>query len=284
MEKINLIWQTTEGDQTSFELEYITKVLFSKVNHERIFDDGSLKTVLNNSVIIYSSIRGYVSQEFLSYLNQFVEKNYTFYLLHLSNERPEDPCKHYSLAKHVFRNYYSPEMEKENVTFIPLGFKSGFLNKDKEVLECSEKSISVCFIGQPKSDRNELIQVLEKIDSSFVHKTNSWNCPTSLSPQECIEIYKKSKYAPCPMGWIHPDSFRISESLEWGCVPIIKRHNGEDYFQHIFPGHPMPVVSSWEEVELVVKEEYCSLRNKVQEWYLRYIEDLKEKIKNKLEQ
>jgi len=284
MEKINLIWQTAEGDQTSFELEYITKVLFSKVNHERIFDGGSLKTVLNNSVIIYSSIRGYVSQEFLSYLNQFVEKNYTFYLLHLSNERPEDPCKHYSLAKHVFRSYYSPDMAKDNVTFIPLGFKSGYLNEGRTKLDCSEKSISSCFIGQPKSDRNELIDVMEKIDSSFVHKTSSWNCSTSMTPDECIEIYKKSKYAPCPMGWIHPDSFRISEALEWGCVPIIKKHNGEDYFQNIFPNHPMPVVSSWSDIPSVIeKEDYCSLRDRVQEWYFGYIEDLKERIKNKLE-
>ena len=204
-----------------------------------------------------------------------------FYLLHLSNERPEDPCNYYSLAKHVFRSYYAPEMAKENVTFIPLGFKSGYLNRYKKFTDCDRKDISACFIGHPKSDRNELIQVLDGVNSSFVHKTNAWNCPTSLSSEQCSEIYKRSKYAPCPMGWIHPDSFRISESLEWGCVPIIKRHNGMDYFQNIFPGHPMPVVSSWAEIPSVIeKEDYCSLRDKVQGWYIGYIEDLKQKIKN----
>lgn len=284
MGKINLIWQTSEGDQTNFELEYITEVLFSEIDHDKFFDGGSFRTVIDNSVIIYSSIRGYVSQEFLDYLNSFVQQGFTFYLLHLSNERPEDPCKHYSLAKHVFRSYYSSEMERENVTFIPLGFKSGFLNKTKEIDSCDSKSISASFIGQPKSDRGELIDVLEKIESSFVHKTNSWNCSTSLTQEECIDIYKKSKYAPCPMGWIHPDSFRISESLEWGCVPIIKKHNGEDYFQSIFPDHPMPVVNSWTEVPRIIEsEDYCSLREKVHKWYLGYIEDLKQKIKNKLE-
>ena len=284
MGNLNLIWQTNAGDQTSFELEYITEVLFSGVLIDKHFDNGSLQTVLDNSVIIYSSMRGYVTPEFMSYLNSYKEKGFTFYLLHLSNERPEDPCNYYSLAKHVFRSYYAPEMAKENVTFFPLGFKSGYLNREKSLSDCDKKDISACFIGHPKSDRNELIQVLEGIDSTFVHKTNAWNCPTSLSSDECIEIYKRSRYAPCPMGWIHPDSFRISESLEWGCVPIIKRHNGLDYFQNIFPGHPMPVVSSWSEIPKIIESsDYCSLRDRTQEWYLGYIEDLKQKIKNKLQ-
>lgn len=283
MKKINLIWQTFEGDQTNFELEYIEGVLFSEIDHDKFFDGGSFSTVLDNSVIIYSSLRGNVSQEFLNYLNSFVQKGFTFYLLHLSNERPDDPCKYYSLANHVFRSYYSPDMERDNVTFIPLGFKSGFLNKSREVNSCESKTISASFIGQPKSDRGELIEVLEKIELSFVHKTNSWNCSTSLSQDECIEIYKKSKYAPCPMGWVHPDSFRIMESLEWGCVPIIKKHNGVDYFQNIFPEHPIPVVSSWGEIPGIINsEDYCFLRQKVHEWYLRYIEDLKQRIKNKI--
>ena len=43
----------------------------------------------------------------------------------------------------------------------------------------------------------------------------------------------------------------------------------------------MPVVSSWAEIPSVIeKEGYCSLRDKVQEWYIGYIEDLKQKIKN----
>jgi hypothetical protein len=229
-------------------------------------------------------MRGYVTPEFMSYLNSYKEKGFTFYLLHLSNERPEDPCNYYSLAKHVFRSYYAPEMAKENVTFFPLGFKSGYLNREKSLSDCDNKDISACFIGHPKSDRNELIQVLEGIDSTFVHKTNAWNCSTSLSSDECIEIYKRSRYAPCPMGWIHPDSFRISEVLEWGCVPIIKRHKGLDYFQNIFPGHPMPVVSSWSEIPKIIESsDYCSLRDRTQEWYLGYIGDLNQKIKNKLQ-
>ena len=283
MKNLNLIWQTLEGDQTSFEIEYITEVLFSGIKSDKFFDNGSLTTVLDNSIVIYSSTRGYVTPEFISYLNNFKANGFTFYLLHLSNERPEDPCNYYSLAKHVFRSYYAFEMDKENVTFIPLGFKSGYLNKEKSFSDCDKKDISACFIGHPKSDRNELIQVLEGIGSNFIHKTNAWNCPTSLSSDGCIEIYKRSKYAPCPMGWIHPDSFRISEVLEWGCVPIIKKYNGLDYFQNIFPGHPMPVVSSWEEIPSIIESlDYCSLRDKTQEWYLGYIEDLKQKIKNKL--
>jgi hypothetical protein len=51
---INLIWQTFNGDQTNFEFEYTTEVLFKNFEQNRVFDDGKLSTVLDNSVIIYS--------------------------------------------------------------------------------------------------------------------------------------------------------------------------------------------------------------------------------------
>ena len=52
---INLIWQTFNGDQTNFEFEYTTEVLFKNFEQNRVFDDSKLSTVLDNSVIIYSN-------------------------------------------------------------------------------------------------------------------------------------------------------------------------------------------------------------------------------------
>ena len=41
---LNLIWQTFNGDQTNFEFEYTTEVLFKNIEHNKIFDDGQLST------------------------------------------------------------------------------------------------------------------------------------------------------------------------------------------------------------------------------------------------
>ena len=283
MEKINLIWQTSEGDQTQFEFEYTTKLLFNQFEQNKIFDYGSLSTVMDNSVIIYSNNTNSVSNEFINYLDKFLEKGYKFYLLHFSNEDLNHNCEYYSKANHVFRNYYDSNIKLDNVTFIPLGVKSGFLSEEDNFQIQNSKKYNLSFIGQPKSDREELLHVMERIESCFIHKTNSWNCSTSLSQKECIEIYKSTKFVPCPKGWVHPDSFRLMECLESGSIPILKNYDNLYYFKNIWGETPIPVVDSWEEVSNITNmtnEEYEQLYDKVGSWYSKFRIQLPEKIKN----
>ena len=281
MNKINLIWQTFNGDQTTFEFEYTTEVLFKNFEQNRIFDDGKLSTVLDNSVIIYSNNSNNICEEFNNYLNKFVENNYKFYLLHFSNEDLKHNCEYYSKAKHVFRNYYDSNIVNSNVTFIPLGVKSGFINKNN--INSTIKEYEFSFIGQPKSDRQELLSVMEQMENVFIHKTNSWNCPTSLNQNECISIYNKTKFVPCPMGWIHPDSFRIMECLESGSIPILKKYDNLEYFNKVWGDSPLPIVNSWDEIKkyyMMDDEKYNQLQNELVKWYFDFKLNLSNKIYN----
>lgn len=279
MDALNLIWQTAPGDQTTFEFEYTTEVLFKNFTQNRIFDHGSLSTVLDNSVIIYSNNSGGPGNGYEEYLDKFKENNYKVYLLHFSNEDLNHDCKYYSKATHVFRNYYDPAITLPNVTFIPLGFKSGFYNSTLSKNSCTEKDYDFTFIGQPKADRDFLISEIEKAPSYFVHRTQRWNCDTAISQTDCSDLYKRTKYIPCPKGWVHPDSFRICETLEWGSVPVIKKYDGEDYFQHIFPNHPFPVVEEWNQIHSLPQEAaYCQLLEEVQQWYSDFKIELQDKI------
>lgn len=280
---LNLIWQTFNGDQTTFEFEYTTEILFKDIEQNRIFDDGQLSTVLDNSVIIYSNNSNNISEDFNNYLDKFVELGYTFYLLHFSNENLSHNCDYYSKAKHVFRNYYDLNISSQNVTFIPLGVKSGFINKSENSLETKEYEFT--FIGQPKSDRQELLSVIENMENVFIHKTNSWNCSTSLTQDECISIYNKTKFTPCPMGWVHPDSFRLMECLESGSIPILKNYNNLEYFTKVWGDSPIPVVNSWGEIVEYYNmdtDNYNQLYNKVFNWYSEFKIRLTSKIKNNL--
>jgi hypothetical protein len=281
---LNLIWQTFNGDQTNFEFEYTIEVLFKNLEHNKIFDDGKLLTVLDNSVIIYSNNSNGISEEFNNYLDKFVELGYTFYLLHFSNENLNHNCNYYSKAKHVFRNYYDSNITEQNVTFIPLGVKSGFINKSNNI-NPTPKEYEFSFIGQPKSDRQELLSVIEQMEKVFIHKTNSWDCLTSLTQNECISIYGKTKFVPCPMGWFHPDSFRLMECLESGSIPILKNYNNLEYFTKIWGDSPIPVVNSWDEIvkyHNMGDNQYNELYNNVFNWYSTFKSNLTSKIKNKL--
>src|SRR6185312_4062171 len=171
---LNLIWQTQAGEQTEFEFEY-TEQLFKKFKLNYYFDNGLLKTIKDNSVVIYSNNGRSVSPKFVRYLQKFVNQGYRFYLLHLSNENLKHDCWYYSKANYVFRNYFDPKIKKVNVLFTPLGFKSGYLNKQNLLNDCREKTIDVSFVGQPKSDRFEMIAEIEKLNSHYLYKTTRCN-------------------------------------------------------------------------------------------------------------
>jgi len=48
------------------------------------------------------------------------------------------------------------------------------------------------------------------------------------------------------------DSFRIYEALEAGCIPIVERRPGFDYFAEIYGNHPFPSVLDWNEAVTLI--------------------------------
>jgi GR25 family glycosyltransferase involved in LPS biosynthesis len=50
-------------------------------------------------------------------------------LIHLSDEHCHAEIDYYKNFNHVFRQYYREDAEADNVTFIPLGYKSGFIDE-----------------------------------------------------------------------------------------------------------------------------------------------------------
>ena len=272
--KYNFIWQTVDGDQTNFEYEYLTKLVFKNINIKEHFDNGNLSQILDDSVIIYSNNQNYPSSEFINYLKKFKENNYKFYLIHLSNESLGHNTDYYDLAEKVFRNYFDTNIKNSNVVYIPLGFKSGYLNKDFKIENFKKKKYDFSFMGQLKSDRQELYEIL-KNKNAFTHLTYSWNCTSSLNCTEVSEIYKQTKFTPCPMGWVHPDSFRIMESLEWGSIPIIKKYDNFDYHNNVYGETPLPKINCWGELDKfdsMNNYDYLELFENVFSWYGQFRE------------
>jgi hypothetical protein len=270
----NLIWQTQNGDETEFEYEYLTEALLKNTTCEKYFDNKSYKTVLNNSIIIYSNNRECVDSDFENYLEEFSKRGYVFYLVHLSNENLSHNSSYYSKATKVFRSYYDPSISLSNVYYIPLGFKSGYLNLNFDSKQECGKRHDFCFIGQLKSDRYEMLESIKQYSSnSFIHLTQSWNCRNSLSTEECKKVYNQSRFTPCPMGWVHGDSFRIMESLENWSIPILKSYNGFNYHTKIWGENPLPKINSWQDLQdfsNLSEHEYEIFFNKVFDWYQDY--------------
>ena len=211
---INLIWQTLNGNETDDQYEYITKVLFKNIEYVNHFDNKEYRTILNNSIIIYSCMGSEISDDMKSYLEKYKTLNIKYILFHLSNEQLIHNYDYYSDAQHVFRFYYDDRIKNSNVTTLPLGFISNYMNNENNINLSDKRDLLVTFIGQVKSDRQILIDSISDINNKFLHLTTKWNCPTALTSSEVIEIYKKTLFIPCPRGWNTPDSLRLFEALE----------------------------------------------------------------------
>lgn len=300
-EVVNFIWQTKDGDETTFQSEFLIKVVFRNVKCCHHFDGRRFEKVLDNSLILYCDDSRETDEDFKQYIYKFIVNRFNFSLFHFSNENLHHNAFYYSSAKRVFRNYYDRRIEKvhKNVTFLPLGFKSGFFNDSFDFEDIvsdrnlQSKRYDFCFIGQIKSDRKEIHDwICERVpkERSFIHLISRWSCSSSLSPEGCVEIYKKTRFVPCPMGSINADSFRIAESLEWGAIPIIRSYpnsplgpdagdeGGLDYHNKVWgEDSPIPVVSStssWEEglenFRKMTYEEYKKLAHTVFQWYSKF--------------
>lgn len=101
--------------------------------------------------------------------------------------------------------------------------------------------------------------------------------------REYLENMARAKFVPCPSGPCTPDTFRLYEALEAGCVPIA---DGGSYWQSLFGEEvPFPVVSSWEVLPTLMPQllkEWPENSNKVFAWWQLYKRRLADKFDDQL--
>jgi len=270
IEEINLYW----------DLYFILNDLLLGFDVNLIIDDNP-SMILENPLIVYSCDSRSVSDKLKKYIQSYVDNGYKFNLYHISNESLNHNCDYYDYAKVVFRSYYDPSINKPNVHFLPLGYKSGFGTVGGQPLRYSKKKYDINFIGQLKSDRFYLLNQINKINNNFTHIISGWNSQDSLSTSKMCNIYQQTLLIPCPMGNVHSDTFRICESLESGSIPVIKKYINYDYFDLVYGETPIPKINDWDELPQLldnIKINPDNKINEINEWYQLF----KTKLRNKL--
>lgn len=91
-----------------------------------------------------------------------------------------------------------------------------------------------------------------------------------LPREQHLKLLSECKIAPCPSGLVHPDSFRLWESLEAGCFPVV---DSPWFWQWM--GIPVTSVNSWSEFPFILemyKDEELLQKdaNRIGAWYVRY--------------
>lgn len=190
-----------------------------------------------------------------------------------------------------------PRMNEHNDTSFKL--VNGYRPTTRALLaqiEPQERTLDWFFAGQINHDRREecyavLKQFSPVYPNSRLFITRRFG--EEIVPYEdYIKLLAITKVVPCPSGIETPDSFRVYEALEAGCIPIVDafstKNQAPGFWHYLFGNDiPFPIVDYWEKFPAVVDQllkEYPSNANKVFAWwqlkkrelFWRLIDDVKE--------
>ena len=149
----------------------------------------------------------------------------------------------------------------EQVKCIPIGYKSGISSKSTQ-----NRKYKWTFIGTPhKSSRHDLLFQFSEIKPFYIHKTEKFD-KKIISVDEMNELLSSTEFIPCPNGFFHPETYRLYEALECGCIPIVE--NAYKYYDRLFPNNPFikidrwieakPIINGWGNDQIEKKREECS--------------------------
>ena len=255
--------------------KWIYEVL-KKIKYENIENETNLEKQ-DTLIIIDSNVEKKI--ELYTKLNMMCSK---IFLFHLGDETGgfHDLSQIYKNCNYVWRTFCSNKFFKnDKVKCIPLGYKSGILNKNK-----GNKKYKWAFTGTShKSSRHDLLFQFSDIKPFFCHKTKKFNVKI-IPVDEMSEVLSSTEFLPCPNGFFHPETYRLYEALECGCIPIVE--NAYKYYDRLFPTNPFikidkwvdakPIIKSWENNEIKKKQNACAT------WWAGYKNELQDFIKNKI--
>ena len=256
-----------QKNSDSWIYEILKKTEFKIIENEKDLDSGDILIIIDSNpekkIDLYEKFKLLCSK---------------ILLFHLGDETgPYDLSQIYNKCNFVFRPFCSNKYFKNNkVKCIPIGYKSGI----KEIKK-NNREYKWAFTGTPhKSSRHDLLFQLSDIEPFFLHKTDKFD-EKIISVEEMSEVLSSTQFMPCPNGFVHPETYRVYEALECGCIPIVE--NTYNYYDRLFPDHPFIQVEKWIDVKPMIKNwNNDQVKKKTKEceaWWESYKNKLKNNVK-----
>jgi Exostosin family len=212
----------------------------------------------------------------VAYYRDAFERGCRTTLIHLSDEAYEDDRGAYRYCEHVLRNYYSDLLaDQARIVFFPLGYKTGFARPGQIPKPAAQRQLLWSFAGDlRKRTRGAMMQAMRRLPRGHCHPTSNFNSADCLSTRDYRAMMDDSIFVPCPAGEVNLESFRVYEALEAGCIPIVEKRPGFDYFTRLLGPHPLPTLTDWREstalVEALLAADLESVRHACWSWWESY--------------
>jgi len=274
-----LVWQFNPDE--AWERDWLRSLLGGMVAGEAV--DNTWSHISDPMIVVDNRLVA----EKAPYYRQAFERGTRVILVHLSDEAFRDDYGIYQYCDAVIRNYRSEILAEANSTFfIPLGCKAGFVKAGVTPKPAAARRHLWSFAGDVKKyTRAEMLDAMSQLSEGFRHLTEGFNTTDCLSGDDYRALLDDTVIVPCPGGWSNLETFRVYEALEAGCIPIVERRPGFDYFTDLLGPHPIPNVMRWREaVELVrqlqAEDRIEALRQTCAAWWQAYKPRLAEEMQD----
>ena len=258
------IYHKKNSDKWIYEI--LKKIEYNIIQSETNLEKNDILIIIDSSVEEKS--------ELYAKLNIICSK---VFLFHLGDESGSyDLSSVYKNCNYIWRTFCSNKyFENNKIKCIPIGCKSGVLSKHK-----NDRKYKWTFTGTPhKSSRHDLLFQLSDIKPSFSHKTKKFN-EKIIDVSEMSKILTSTEFMPCPNGFVHPETYRLYEALECGCIPIVE--NAYKYYDRLFPNNPFLKIDKWIEAKPIIKEwkqdQIVQKREECKTWWSQYKKKLQKFI------
>lgn len=244
-------------------------------NSAKIIQSGSLGAIV---MMALEDNKDYIDQ-----LNKDIS-NLSWCLVILTQN--EYGSKAYQDIRHPNMKLWLQTPAQDDVAdkFIPLGYPS--IVKDHMNAFPDERKYDWFFSGQISHQRRkECAKAVEGMPNGIFIGTEGFN--EGLDYYDYINYMINSKIVICPAGPETPDTFRVYEALEAGCIPIIDIQDGhgkyrKDFWIKIF-GEDFPIaqVNVWDSIDDVIEMElnnYSYRSGQINMWWRKYKRQLSDNI------
>jgi len=172
------------------------------------------------------------------------------------------------------------------VKIIPLGYhftlRNGIDNPLARTPQLPFRSNVWCFFGTNWNKRSSILEPLKSVGKYSCKLFDQWNDPQNLTREEYCATLLDTVFVPC-IGGNNPETFRLYEALECGCIPIlVNDQQSSAYYSYITQYIPLLNLTSWEQVPGFITQLYNDKENleTYRNVLLQHYTVMKENIKN----
>jgi len=160
-------------------------------------------------------------------------------------------------------------------------------------LEGTLKDTDWFFSGQISHSRRHLCaHFMQNVPNGDFNRTVGFN--QGFDRAEYFQRMARAKIIPCPAGPATPDTIRLAEALESGCIPIADDVPGTrtsyplSYWRYVLKQEPpFPVLTDWADAPNIVAREVAAFPEKtlkLQAWWIEYKRSMQDWLRSDIKE